>query len=978
MGQRVIPRLVISSPYVEPAAHWRFDRDTNTWEKVEGRRRAGYLVAAGGDAALGDMGDYQELPLANQIRDRVRQWREAGYPGATGTTRRLLRHWYDKSQRVNPFFFCQLEAIETLIFLTEAPPSLRTGLPPIPRDGGDFSRLCSKMATGTGKTIVMGLVIAWQVLNKAALPERRDFTRNILVIAPSITVRNRLVVLEPSDPRSIYDEYGILPPGSRERFMQAKVVVHNWHLLQPVDTPKIGKARRGGASRVLKHLPEGAEAFSKRVLGEIGRSKNILVINDEAHHCWRVDPKSTSSEVEKEIWDPEEATIWVEGLDRIHRARGIMKVLDFTATPFAPTGKRSGEETLFGWVVSDFGLNDAIESGLVKTPRLVIRDDTNPDAEMRSRFYAIYRHVRDQLGPRAGKDDILPDLVRNAYLFLSKDWLETERLWRSRGESLPPVMITVANNVRTSERIERAFAKREIGIEGFYGPDGLLRIDSGILNAPEGEGALAEADEGGELTQAQQQALVRRRADTVGKRGSPGENIRNVVSVAMLSEGWDCRNVTDIMGLRAFTSQLLCEQVIGRGLRRMSYELEIDGEYAGMFKPEYVNVFGVPFSFLPLEGDAATSATPTPPTTIIQPMTDRVEYEVRWPNIERVQPEFGHRLTLDHSMIAAIRLDPTVVSTHAQLGALMDGRPNLDARKDILLRDLADGEYRLQRTIFLSAKKLYDRLEPSWLGNTAALLGQVVGLVEGFISSDKVDAGPIPTYYDEVRRRILLALNVERIVNHVWHFIVQVDSSSLCVVFDEEKPIMSTSEVRPWQTRRPTVQTVRSHLNRCVVDSGWEASASFPLDAHPAVAAWVKNDHLGFVIKYLDRGEEHPYTPDFIVRMTDGRMLILEVKGQKQPEDQAKWNAAADWVKAVNENGSWGSWGFASAEGFGEVHRVLDELQRTTGKLGPSAAPTPEKSLTDTATARPSLGGQVSFGKDGKLKGTASLKNWKK
>jgi len=216
MAQSGIDHLIINSPFEEPKTHWHYDRPTRAFTKAEGRRPAGYVIATPGSQAFDDPGIFVDLPLVNAIRPRVKTWREDGYAGVSGITRRLLEHWNSTEERPYPMFFCQLEAMETLIWLVEGPASERVGIE-IPGDGGKFSRLCSKMATGSGKTIVMGMLIAWQVLNKVTYPQDARFSKNILVVAPGLTVKSRLGVLMPDSPGNIYQEFGIVPAGLAEK-----------------------------------------------------------------------------------------------------------------------------------------------------------------------------------------------------------------------------------------------------------------------------------------------------------------------------------------------------------------------------------------------------------------------------------------------------------------------------------------------------------------------------------------------------------------------------------------------------------------------------------------------------------------------------------------------------------------------------------------------------------------------------------------
>jgi len=584
-----IDQLIINSPYEEPSEYWSYDREVRMFERKDGRRPAGYVVATPGSKAFDDLGVFVELPLVNQIRPRVAAWREAGYAGVTGITRRLLEHWRDPEERRDRrLFFCQLEAIETLIWLVEASPAERQGID-IPGDGGEFTRLCTKMATGSGKTIVMAMLIAWQVLNKVTYPQDKRYSKNIFVVAPGLTVRSRLQVLLPDHPGgNYYDEFNIIPAGLVEKLRQGNILVRNWHVLNWETDEQIAKKRS-----VDKRGAKSDEAYVREVLGEMAGARNMVVINDEAHHAWRVPAESKVAGVSKA--DIDEATKWVGGLDRIHKARGILACFDFSATPFAPSGKKAYEEALFGWIISDFGLNDAIEAGLVKTPRVVVRDDGKMTKEYKSRLYHIYMddEVKDDLNRKAEEHEPLPDLVTNGYYLLGKDWWETAKQWRDLGHKVPPVIISVANRTETAARIKYAFDHGKIRIDELAKPELTLHIDSKVLETAEaqedalslGENGAADEELSNEtdddrprrkLTKQQQAERLRRMVDTVGQPGKPGGQIQKVISVGMLSEGWDAKTVTHIMGLRAFSSQLLCEQVVGRGLRRTSYEVNAD------------------------------------------------------------------------------------------------------------------------------------------------------------------------------------------------------------------------------------------------------------------------------------------------------------------------------------------------------------------------------------------------------------------
>lgn len=486
----------------------------------------------------------------------------------------------------------------------------------------------------------------------------------------------------------------------------------------------------------------------------MANARNLLVINDEAHHAWRVNWEAEGKYLRsRDLKDSaEEATVWIGGLDRLHRSRGILTCYDFSATPFTPSGKKSSEEALFGWIVSDFGLNDAIESGLVKTPRVVVRDDAVPDAKTyKSRLYHIYNdpEVKDDLNRKAQPEEPLPDLVLNAYYLLGYDWREAWKAWKAAHLPTPPVMITVCNRTETAARVKHAFDSRRIHIDELCDPERILHIDSKVLKEAEEReepGApleTVEADDETEenaapterkLTKAEQAELLRRTVDTVGKAGQPGACIQKVISVEMLSEGWDAKTVTHIMGLRAFTSQLLCEQVVGRGLRRTSYEVNPE---TGLFEPEYVNIFGVPFTFLPHEGGEDGPPPPPAPKTAVEPDPAKAEFEIRWPNVVRIERVFQPLLTLDWAKARALELDAAQTAQVAEMAPVLEGRPDVTQINRIELERLAR-EFRTQRIIFETARDVFDQMQRTWQGSREVLLAQLVRIVEQFIRSDKI------------------------------------------------------------------------------------------------------------------------------------------------------------------------------------------------------------------------------------------------
>ena len=926
-----IDRLIINTPYDEPALHWRYDREQRRFDLAGGRRPAGYVVASGDSQTFDDPGVFVPIPLVNQIRPRVYAWREAGYPGVSSITKRLLEHWRDPEQHeIRRFFFCQLEAVETLIWLTEAPASERVGIE-VSGDGGAFARQCCKMATGSGKTIVMAMVIAWQVLNKAAYPQDTRFSMNALVMAPGLTVKNRLAVLEPSAAGNYYDAFSIVPSGLMDKLRRGKVLVRNWHALA-WDSEEQVKKRRSVDKRGVK----SDEAYTREALGEMAAAHNLLVINDEAHHAWRVNWEAEGKYLRsRDMKDSAaEATVWIGGLDRLHRSRNILMCYDFSATPFTPSGKKSSEEALFSWIVSDFGLNDAIESGLVKTPRVVVRDDAVPDAKTyKSRLYHIYNDpdVKDDLNRKALPEEPLPDLVLNGYYLLGYDWREAMKAWDKANMPTPPVMITVCNRTETAARVKHALDSGRIHIDELCDPARILHIDSKVLKSAEEHeepvvaldafGTEADDDAPAErkLTQAEQAELLRLKVDTVGKPGQPGASIQKVISVGMLSEGWDAKTVTHIMGLRAFSSQLLCEQVVGRGLRRTSYEVDPKTE---MFDPEYVNIFGVPFTFLPHEGADDGPPPPPKPKTLVEPDPDKAEFEIQWPNVVRIERVFQPVLTLDWAQTPLLELDAGHTAQVAEMAPVLDGKPDVSKINRIELERLAR-KFRTQRIIFETARDVFDQMKHTWKGRREVLLAQLTRIVEGFIRSDRIEISPPLFYQDELRRRLIITLNMSRVVQHVWDAVRQANTERLMPVFDSDHPIRSTGDMRGWYTGKPCERTKKSHINVCVYDSAWEASDAFALDDSEHVAAWVKNDHIGFEILYVYAGVVRKYRPDFLVRLTNGDTLVLETKGTEREQDKVKRRYLEEWAETLNAHGGFGRWRCAMAKEPGQIRDIL-------------------------------------------------------
>ena len=734
----------------------------------------------------------------------------------------------------------------------------------------------------------------------------------------------RLAVKGNMSRKNYYDAFNVVPLGLREQLRQTRVVIRNWHALAWDTEEKLKKKRS-----VDKRGAKSDEAYAREVLGELTNTKNFVVINDEAHHAWRIPAGAKLSREEKK--DAEEATIWIGGLDRLNHARGIQTVYDFSATPFTPSGKNSASENLFGWIISDFGLTEAIESGLVKTPRVVIRDDGQLSGDYKSKFYHLYNEpeVKGALNKKgAAEAEALPPLIENAYALLGKDWRETAQKWRDAGIKIPPVLISVANQMETAARIKYAFDRCNILIPELCNAEKTLHIDSKVLESAEAyaeeagtesapsavadrfdEESESPAVAGGfngpahKLSKKEQAQRLRQTVDTIGREGEIGEQIQHVISVGMLTEGWDAKTVTHIMGLRAFSSQLLCEQVVGRGLRRTSYDLDENG----FFTPEHVNIFGVPFAFMPHESPADSEVKVSAPKQRIQPLAERAEFAIRFPNVLRIESKFKPVLKLDLNKVAPLTLNAYDTREIAEPAPVIEGRHDVTRLAEIDLEKIYS-QVRLQSSIFRATLDIFRQIQTHWNGDLNALFTQLVPVVEDFINSDKLAISPPMFGLDGKRRRVLVRLNAATVVNHLAPFIQQENVESYELMVDTHQPIISTGDMKAWDTSKPYVHTAKSHINFCVCDSRWESTTALHFDRSPHVIAWVKNDHLGFEIPYIFNGGGHKYRPDFVVKLSNDEMLVIETKGEEEQKDKVKREALREWVRAVNQHSGFGRW----------------------------------------------------------------------
>ena len=591
-------------------------------------------------------------------------------------------------------------------------------------------------------------------------------------------------------------------------------------------------------------------------------------------------------------------------------------------------------------MISDFGLNDAIEAGLVKTPRVVVRDGIVPNSKtMKPKLYHLYREpdVGDDLNRRgAAPNEPLPDLVRHAYTLLGAEWQDTARRWREAGHTIPPVMLTVCNRTETAARIQYYFDNGDAHWAELQAPAKTLRVDSKVLDkADKGETSASDkdyearlqsiveaaqlsADVTVDLLMKKKEELLREIIDNVGKPGRAGQRLQNVISVAMLSEGWDAKNVTHIMGLRAFTSQLLCEQVIGRGLRRVGYDTEEvigpDGQLRTLFRPEYVNVFGVPLSIFQ---DVDDGAEPPPPPKFsyqVESLISRNHLEIKWPNVVRIETVLKPTLAVDWSKVPPLEIDPSTIPVSVELAEVLGGAEDFSKIQHIDLSKMPEG-FRLQTLMFRAAQKAVTAAGAQFTGRKELLMVQLAQLVEQLFISPLIVI-PSSFHNEPQRRMVFLAMSIDRIVTHLMTHVSQQNRERLEPIFDEEHPIGSTRDMRTWYTTKPCVPTQKSQISMMVNDSAWEQHAANAFERSALVDSYAKNDHLGFQLHYMWNGAQRRYIPDFLVKLRNGKTLVLEIKGEVSEQSKAKKLAMDTWVEGVNAKGGFGVW----------CHEVVDDM----------------------------------------------------
>jgi len=969
-----IENPVLNSPFAEPMRHWRFSDEGITDETVERRRISSYFVPIaqprrrGKDRQLVFETEWtkdreEENKLINQIRSRVKIWREGGNIHVTKTTRRLLDYWTD-AKRDNKLFFCQIEALETAIYITEA--AGRCGDEWIANriradnEGANpgLFRIAFKMATGSGKTVVMGMVIAWHCLNKLANSQDGRFSDTFLIVTPGITIRDRLRVLLPNDPNNYYRQRDLLPGDMMQELGKAKIMITNFHAFLRRETVKLGKlTKEMVAPKDKERFLETPEQMVRRVCKDLGNKKKIIVINDEAHHCYRHKPdgeevKLTGDDRREAETREEAARVWISGLEAVKEKIGVKAIYDLSATPFFLRGSGYGEGTLFPWVVSDFSLIDAIECGIVKVPRVPVSDDSMTG--LMPTYRDLWCRIREHL-PRKGRkteavsgEPKLPAELQGALHSLYDNYRKYYEGWEKDKDAqalgaTPPVFIVVCNNTNVSKLVfdwiggwEKTIRKdKTVLVPGNLAifsnvenakwsarPNTIL-IDSSQLESGEAMSnefkkmARTEIEEfkaeyrerfpGRDPEKLTDEDLLREVMNTVGKPGKLGENVKCVVSVSMLTEGWDANTVSHILGVRAFSTQLLCEQVVGRGLRRTNYVPEPDGRLA----PQYAEVYGVPFSFIPCAG-AGEHKPAGPPPIRVRALEERIEQEITFPRVS------GYRYELPAERLEARFTDESkyVLSTQ-DIPSKTENAPIVGETSIHTLDDLK--RRREQEVAFLLAKLTLEKFYRDDEGNTKQwLFPGLLGITRQWLKECvKCKDNTFP-------QMLLLIEFAHNAADKIYNAIVSSNEGekTLMPILEPYNTVGSTRYV-DFDTTKPVYPTNEKfcHISHVAADTNsWEQKMTQALEElgeEGLVVSYVKNHNLGFYIPYTTGGEDHRYIPDFIVRINDGQgkgdflNLIVEVTGKKDRDKEAKVTTGKNlWVPAINNYGGFGRWRF--------------------------------------------------------------------
>ena len=991
---------ILNSPYDEPKFHYNtnlsgeldyeqtekgrriFKPDQNVIPTKQGSQKEFFEI---NDLAA----DYQNH-IINLIRTEINAWRESGYPNTTRVTKELLDFWFNNPERhaIKKLFFTQRESVETAIWLNEVAERSNAGqniLNKLKSEQKEVShvahqqlpRIAFKMATGTGKTVVMATLIIYHYFNRQEYRQDTRFADNFLIVAPGITIKDRLGVLfvdkktENKNQRSDYYAVRDIVPRSLEpklANLNSKLIITNYHSFEPRTLQGNKKSPMDG--KIIGHDDDGKpikqlakEDYNlvvKRVLSKFKPGSRLLILNDEAHHCYLPKLKGRTKDTEGD--ENAKAAIWFTGLSEFSKKFKLAGVYDLSATPYYLNGSGYDAYSLFGWVVSDFGLIEAIESGLVKIPFLPESDNTQELTMPVLRN--LYAHVKDQLPKKgqkkkkaeakAGGKKVseeapqLPHLIKGALDQFYTHYKDYSDNMREKGEekaslfSRPPVFIAVCNNTSVSKEVYKFVAgyefedadgeKRTVpgayDLFSNYDAMGILKrksptliIDSealddgGQINSDYKKIFSSEIEEfkrdyarlhgQGSAEKITDAEILREVVNTVGEPGKLGGHIRCVVSVSMLTEGWDANTVTHIMGLRAFGSQLLCEQVAGRALRRMNYHLQgYDKEgnptsdkrkiVVKKFPPEYAHIIGVPFKLF--KGGTADPVDP-PEYTTVKAIPERQEaHEIEFPNIEGYRVEYADdELLYDFSDIENYEIDGSKFPLTTIMGTAFSGEEEKLEVSQVL-------EKRKQEILFLLTKELIkyyfsdDDNNPKY-----QKFSKLKEIVEYWYDNKIL----LLNIRDSDYKKLIYLHSPKTVVDHINRGInPHVNTSEFIKpVFNYYNKFGSTKYVHG-NTSKDVYPTVKSHVEYVVMDSDWEGVCAKTLEEIDEVDTYVKNQFLGFAIPYVKEGKDRLYFTDFIARIkkSDGTManLAIEITGMNKDKIEKKWYVENRWLPAVN------------------------------------------------------------------------------
>lgn len=991
---------ILNSPYDEPKLHYATDVDgsLNYSDIREGRRIFTTDIQViptrqGPQGSIFEVNDFAAeygTHIINLCRKEVGKWREEKYPNTTRVTKELLLFWFLNPDRhaTKQLFFAQREAVETAIWLNEVAEKsnagqnilnkLREGQQTVSEDSVDqLPRIAYKMATGSGKTVVMACFILYHYFNRQEYRNDTRFADYFLIVAPGVTIKDRLGVLfvdtKTKNPAEIQDYYhvrALVPQNMEHRLdnLNARLVITNYHTFEPKTlkgnkrSPFDGKVDLEGNKIDTGNLEDFSQVI-KRTLSKFKAGTRLLVMNDEGHHCYLPKSKGKTSDNE-EADENQRAAVWFTGLKEISKRFKLQNIYDLSATPYYLTGSGYTPYSLFPWVVSDFGLIEAIESGLVKIPFLPESDNTQELTMPVLRN--LYEHVKDELprkGQRKQKSEAakegqktkeqpprLPALVKAALDQFYGHYVEYYNGVRKNQEqkanlfSSPPVFILVCNNTSVSKEVYKYIAGYEyldeneelVTVSGAkelfsnYDPvtkrplkrPPTLLIDSDALENSDqinedfkkifaseieefkkdyarlhGQGS-AESISDGEI--------LREVVNTVGKQNKLGSHIRCVVSVSMLTEGWDANTVTHIMGLRAFGSQLLCEQVAGRALRRMNYFLQgydKDGNPTEdkrkivlyKFPPEYAHIIGVPFKMF----KGGKSEPPPQPVdlTHIAALPERQEkMEIEFPNVVGYRIEnYDGEIKYDFSNIENYEIRGDITPIETQLASAF-------SKEEIQIKIQSVLEKRDQEVIFWLTKELIkfhfsdDEGSPNF-----QKFNKLKTIVEEWYNKKVI----LLNIQDQRYKRLLYLEEPKKMVDHIARGINPHINTTEHVrpVFNYYNKFSSTKYVNG-NTTKDVYATQKSHVNYVVMDSDWEGIAAKTLEELPQVISYVKNQFLGFAIPYVKEGKDKNYFTDFIVQCKgkDGKIknLMIEISGFSKDKAEKKWFVENRWIPAVN------------------------------------------------------------------------------